>query len=77
MRYETVQTLSDADFKRSTGVRRDTFEQMLEVVTKGLRTFYSGPVKLDTESGCLKVYNYGHAQTLYHRLQSSSCTRTP
>jgi hypothetical protein len=39
MRYETVQTPSDEDFKRSTGVPRDTFEQMLEVVTKGVRDF--------------------------------------
>jgi Helix-turn-helix of DDE superfamily endonuclease len=39
MRYETVQTLTDEDFKRSTGVLRGTFEQMLEVVTNGLRAF--------------------------------------
>ncbi len=32
MRYETVQTLKDEDFKRSTGVQRNTFEKMLEVV---------------------------------------------
>jgi len=29
---------------------------------------YSGPIKLDTESGRLKVYNYGHAQTIYSSL---------
>jgi hypothetical protein len=28
------------------------------------RDMYSGPIKLDTETGHLKVYNYGHAQTL-------------
>jgi len=31
-------------------------------------TTYSGPIKLDTETGRLKVYNYGHAQTLYDHL---------
>ena len=39
MRYETVQTLKDEDFKRSTGVQRATFEKMLEVVKVGLRDF--------------------------------------
>ena len=39
MRYETVQTLKDEDFKRSTGVQRATFEKMLEVVKTGLRDF--------------------------------------
>jgi hypothetical protein len=29
---------------------------------------YSGPIKLDTETGRLKVYNYGHAQTIYDSL---------
>ena len=39
MRYETVQKLKDEEFKRSTGVQRNTFEKMLEVVTVGLRDF--------------------------------------
>jgi len=39
MRYETVQQLNDEDFKRSTGVQRSTFEQMLLVVRAGLRDF--------------------------------------
>lgn len=39
MRYETIKTLSDEDFKRSTGVQRQTFEKMLEVVEVGLRDF--------------------------------------
>src|SRR5712691_4837627 len=45
MRYETVQSLSDADFKRSTGVKRKTFDQMLTVVHKELRDF-GRPAKL-------------------------------
>ena len=39
MRYETVQILKDEEFKRSTGVRRKTFEQVLQVVETGLRDF--------------------------------------
>jgi len=43
MSYETVQMLSDEDFKRSAGIQRDTFEQMLEVVVNGLRAFGRPP----------------------------------
>lgn len=32
MRYETVKNLTAEDFKRSTGVRRETFEKMLAVL---------------------------------------------
>src|SRR5512138_3393705 len=32
MRYETIQNLSEEDFKRATGVRRTTFSKMLEVL---------------------------------------------
>jgi hypothetical protein len=39
MRYETIQTLKDEDFKRSTGVSRAMFEKMLTVVKTGLRDF--------------------------------------
>ena len=39
MKYETVQSLKDEEFKRSTGVQRKTFEQMLQVVEIGLRDF--------------------------------------
>jgi Helix-turn-helix of DDE superfamily endonuclease len=45
MRYETVQPLSAKDFKRSTGVRRRTLEQMLAVIEKGVRDF-GRPTKL-------------------------------
>ena len=39
MRYETVQKLNDEDFKRCTGVQRNTFEQMLAIVEAGFRNF--------------------------------------
>lgn len=39
MRYETVEKLTDEDFKRCTGVQRNTFEQMLVIVETGLRNF--------------------------------------
>jgi hypothetical protein len=43
MRYETVQKLKNKDFKRLTGVRRSTFEKMLEVVEAGLQNFGRPP----------------------------------
>jgi hypothetical protein len=46
MRYETIQMLKEEEFKRSTGVQRKTFEQMLEVVETGWRDF-SRPTKLN------------------------------
>ena len=37
---------------------------------------YSGPKKLDTETGYFKVYNYQHAQTLLADSESQSGART-
>jgi len=57
MRYETVQTLKEEDFKRSTGVQRNTFEKMLEVVKKGLRDF-GRPPKLSRADQLLMTLMY-------------------
>ena len=57
MRYETVQALSDEDFKRSTGVQRSTFEKMLEVVETGLRNF-GRPTKLSRADQLLLTLMY-------------------
>jgi len=57
MRYETVQTLKEEDFKRSSGVQRSTFEKMLEVVRKGLRDF-GRPPKLSRADQLLMTLMY-------------------
>ena len=57
MRYETVQPLSAKDFKRSTGVHRRTFEQMLAVIEKGLRDF-GRPPKLSRADQLLMTLMY-------------------
>lgn len=57
MLCETVQTLSDADFKRSTGVRRPTFDLMLTVVEHGLRDF-GRPPKLSRADQLLMTLMY-------------------
>ena len=43
----------------------------------GTEIKYSRSVKRDTETGRLKVYNHGHAQTICCGLQSPRGTRTP
>ena len=57
MRYETVQTLNDPDFKRSTGVRRQVFAAMLKVVTAELRDF-GRPPKLSRADQLLMTLMY-------------------
>jgi hypothetical protein len=57
MKYETVQVLTDEDFKRSTGVQRNTFEKMLEVVITGLRDF-GRPTKLSRADQLLLTLMY-------------------
>jgi hypothetical protein len=39
MKYEAIQHLKPEHFKRLTGVKRETFERMLEVVTERFRAF--------------------------------------
>ena len=57
MRYETIKNLKDTDFKRLTGVQRETFERMLEVVQKGLRNF-GRPPKLSRADQLLMTLMY-------------------
>ena len=57
MRYETVQLLTDEDFKRSTGVQRNTFEKMLEMVEATLRNF-GRPSKLSRTNQLLMTLMY-------------------
>lgn len=57
MRYETAKKLTDEDFKRSTGVSRNLFEQMLLVLQKELRDF-GRPPKLSREDQLLLTLMY-------------------
>jgi hypothetical protein len=57
MRYETVQKLSEEDFKRSTGVSRAMFEKMLTVVQNGIRDFGRTP-KLNRADQLLMTLMY-------------------
>jgi hypothetical protein len=57
MRYETIKTLKDSDFKRLTGVSRGTFEKMLAVLERDLRNF-SKPPKLSRADQLLMTLMY-------------------
>jgi len=70
MRYETINHLKDTDFKRLTGVQRETFEKMLKVVEKGLRDF-GRPTKLSRADQLLMTLMYWREyRTEFHIAQS-------
>lgn len=70
MRYETIQDLKETDFKRLTGVQRETFEMMLKVVEKGLRDF-GRPSKLSRADQLLMTLMYWREyRTEFHIAQS-------
>ncbi len=57
MRYETAQNLTNEEFKRSTGVSRSLFRQMLAVLQKDMRDF-GRPPKLSREDQLLLTLMY-------------------
>jgi hypothetical protein len=57
MRYETVKTLKDEEFKRSTGVTRETFEKMLAIIQRDMREF-GRPPKLSRADQILMTLMY-------------------
>src|SRR3990172_1508289 len=57
MRHETIKHLKDTDFKRLTGVQRETFDLLLEVVEQGLRDF-GRPTKLSRADQLLLTLMY-------------------
>lgn len=70
MRYETIEHLKDTDFKRLTGVQRETFELMLKVVEKGMRNF-GRPTKLNRADQLLMTLMYWREyRTEFHIAQS-------
>ena len=57
MRYENIKDWKDTDFKRLTGVRRETFEKMLAVINKELPNF-GRPPKLKRADQLLMTLMY-------------------
>ena len=70
MYYKTIKQLKDSDFKRLTGVQRETFDQMLATVEKGLRDF-GRPPKLSRADQLLMTLMYWREyRTEFHIAQS-------
>lgn len=70
MNYETIKQLKDSDFKRLTGVQRETFDLMLKVIEKGLRDF-GRPTKLNRADQLLMTLMYWREyRTEFHIAQS-------
>ena len=70
MRYETIEQLKDAEFKRLTGVQREIFAEMLKVVEKGLPDF-GRPPKLSRADQLLMTLMYWREyRTEFHIAQS-------
>jgi len=70
MKYETIKQLKETDFKRLTGVQRETFDLMLQVVEKGLRDF-GRPPKLSRADQLLMTLMYWREyRTEFHIAQS-------
>jgi len=70
MNYETIKQLKDSDFKRLTGVQRETFEQMLAVIEQGLSAF-GRPPKLSRADQLLMTLMYWREyRTEFHIAQS-------
>ena len=61
MKSENIKKLNDTDFKRITGVKKPTFEKMLEILTKGYALKMSSggrPPKLKVEEMLLATLEY-------------------
>jgi len=70
MRHETIKDLKDPDFKRLTGVQRETFDLMLKVIEKGLRNF-GRPTKLKRADQLLMTLMYWREyRTEFHIAQA-------
>lgn len=70
MRNETIEQLKDTEFKRLTGVQRETFAEMLKVIENGLSNF-GRPPKLSRADQLLMTLMYWREyRTEFHIAQS-------
>jgi len=81
MRYEQIKGRKDTDFKRLTGVRRNTFELMLETLKRELRNFGRPPKLSRADQLLLTLMYWREYRTQFHIAQAygvseSSACRT-
>lgn len=66
MRYEIAQHLSEEDFKRSTGVKRSTFDMMRQVVEQELGNFGRPPKLSRADQLLLTLMYWREYRTEFH-----------
>ena len=66
MRYEQIKGLKGTDFKRLTGVRRSTFEKMLEVVKEGRRELGRPPTLSRADELLMTLMYWREYRTQFH-----------
>lgn len=74
MKYEKVRVLSDGQFRRLTGVKRQTFEKMIELLTKSdqIKKSKGGrPSKLCIEDKLLMTLEYLREYRTYLQIATS------
>jgi hypothetical protein len=85
MRYEKIKVLKDAVFRRLTGIKRPTFDKMVEILTRARvekKSRGGKPNKLSIEDSLLMALEYlREYRTYFHISQSyglseSACYRT-
>ena len=70
MRYERIQHLKDTDFKRLTGVHRETFERMLQVIEQRRRDFGQPPKLTRADQLLMTLMYWREYRTEFHIAQS-------
>jgi hypothetical protein len=70
MNYTTIEHLKDSDFKRLTGVQRETFEQMLAVIERGLPDFGRPPKVSRADQLLMTLMYWREYRTEFHIAQS-------
>lgn len=66
MKYERLQNLKNEDFKRCTGVSREVFEKMLNVVRQGLRDFGRTPKLTRADQLLMTLMYWREYRTEFH-----------
>lgn len=70
MRYEQIKKRKGKDFKRLTGVRRETFEMMLETLQQALREFGRPPKLSRADQLLLTLMYWREYRTQFHIAQA-------
>ena len=66
MKYENIKNWKNADFKRLTGVKQETFEKMLEVINKALPNFGRPPKLSRADQLLITLMYWREYRTQFH-----------